>query len=159
MKVSSDTLVLGYGNPLRGDDAAGYAVAEIILSVENSHVDAISAHQLLPEHAELISRYRKVFFVDASADTSLKEMEVTLLNIMKQDLGSLHESDPASILSLCKALYDSQPEATLIAIPAQNFDFGETLSHETEIFVRHAVDFILNRSKEPPSRNARGGNA
>lgn len=149
MDVLSDTLVLGYGNPLRGDDAAGYVVAEKILSLENYNIDAVSAHQLLPEHAELIRRYRRVFFVDASVDTTLKEIRVTHLSLRKTDLGSLHACDPESILSLCKALYDSSPEATFIAIPARNFDFGEKLSPETEISVLQAVDFIMKHSTLP----------
>lgn len=149
MDVIPDTLVLGYGNPLRGDDAAGYAVAEKILSLGNNQIDAVSTHQLLPEHAELIRRYRRVFFVDASADTSIEEIRVSPLNTQKTDMGSLHACDPESILSLCKALYESSPDATFIAIPARNFDFGEELSPVTEIAVMHAVNFIMNHTTLP----------
>jgi hydrogenase maturation protease len=144
MDILSDMLVLGYGNPLRRDDAAGCLVAEKILSLDHNNIDAVSAHQLLPEHAELIRRYRRVFFVDASADKTLNEIRVTHLSATKTDMDSLHACDPESILSLCKSLYDSSPDATFIAIPARNFDFGDTLSPVTERSVMHAVNYIMN---------------
>jgi Ni,Fe-hydrogenase maturation factor len=49
-----NVLVIGYGNPLRGDDRVGWVVAERLREVAG--VTAVTTHQLLPEHADLIQQ-------------------------------------------------------------------------------------------------------
>ena len=55
--------IVGYGNPLRGDDGVGQEVATALLRQKNSggglaSATIICAHQLLPEMALDISRSR-----------------------------------------------------------------------------------------------------
>ena len=62
-----DTLVIGYGNALRGDDGAGYIAAELLRErIQNPAVEVFSLHQLAPELMEPISRARQVIFLDAA---------------------------------------------------------------------------------------------
>src|SRR5271169_6238011 len=61
------SLILGFGNPLRSDDAAGYNAAVALepeFSATNTAV--IAVHQLTPELAEPVSRASRVLFLDAS---------------------------------------------------------------------------------------------
>ena len=65
--------IVGYGNPLRGDDGVGQEVATALLRQKNSAVGLASAtiicaHQLLPEMALDISRSRFAVFIDAAHD-------------------------------------------------------------------------------------------
>lgn len=59
--------IIGYGNPLRGDDRAGFSVAEHLhaAGVLPPSVTILATHQLLPEFAELLSQVDRVIFVDA----------------------------------------------------------------------------------------------
>src|SRR5690349_3202000 len=65
-------LVIGYGNPLRGDDSLGYAVADQLLSEPRPRgpdgLWIIRSQQLTPEMAEPLSRSDVAIFVDAAAD-------------------------------------------------------------------------------------------
>jgi Ni,Fe-hydrogenase maturation factor len=58
-------LVIGYGNDLRGDDAAGPRVAELIGARELPGVRAIASRQLTPDLAEQLARADLAVFVDA----------------------------------------------------------------------------------------------
>ena len=60
-------LVIGYGNPLRGDDGIGRVIAEHIAeTLRPEAIDVVVAHQLTPELTEPISRSGLVIFVDAA---------------------------------------------------------------------------------------------
>lgn len=61
------TLIIGYGNPLRGDDAVGFLAAErLSRTIADPGVTVLAVHQITPELAEPVSRARRVIFMDAS---------------------------------------------------------------------------------------------
>jgi hydrogenase maturation protease len=60
-------LIIGYGCPLRGDDAFGWHAAHRLLKLAgNDSVQVLATHQLTPELAEPISHADLVIFIDAS---------------------------------------------------------------------------------------------
>lgn len=75
------TLIIGYGNTLRGDDGVGYRIAEIFeqeedgleshYSEESRHtVRSHPCHQLTPDLAAELAQADRVIFVDAIAPGS-----------------------------------------------------------------------------------------
>ena len=59
-------LVIGVGNPLRGDDGLGWHAAEHLRErLVELHATVTSCHQLIPELAEPVSRAERVIFIDA----------------------------------------------------------------------------------------------
>jgi len=61
-------LIIGWGNPLRGDDGVGWRAAELLSGTLAGHDVAVRvSHQLMPELAEEISRSEFVVFIAASA--------------------------------------------------------------------------------------------
>jgi hydrogenase maturation protease len=59
-------LIIGYGNPLRGDDGLGVEVACCLKEIiRDESVEVLSQHQLMPELADPVSRASLVVFVDA----------------------------------------------------------------------------------------------
>ena len=144
-------LVIGYGNPLRGDDGAGPEAARRVERLGLPGVIVIESHQLLPEHAETLSRFERAVFIDAHADLAREEIEVSAVTPSRNPEPGSHATDPASLLSLAKALYGHSPEATLIALPARNFDLCEGLSPLTESAVEQAV-IRVSKLAGPESR-------
>jgi hydrogenase maturation protease len=62
---SARVLIIGYGNSLRSDDAAGIKVAETIATWQLPHVRSLAVHQLTPELAAELAAVELVIFVDA----------------------------------------------------------------------------------------------
>ena len=59
-------LVVGYGNPLRGDDGVGWhAAAALAADPRLADTDVITGHQLTPKLAEDIAKARLAVLVDA----------------------------------------------------------------------------------------------
>ena len=59
-------LVIGYGNPLRGDDGFGSLAASYVKERQIPGVEVIVSHQLNPEHAALLPESSHAIFLDAA---------------------------------------------------------------------------------------------
>ncbi len=134
-------LVLGYGNELRRDDGAGPQVAREVAALGLAGVEVVEAHQLLPEHAEVLARFARVVFVDASVD----EPVLGLRRVTPSRDAALapHASDPAAIVALAGALFGHAPDAWMVTLPATDLGIGEGLSAETAALVPQAVAEVI----------------
>ena len=136
------TLVIGYGNSLRRDDGAGPEVARRLEELALPGVDVIEAHQLLPEHAERLSHYDRVIFVDATMEDDLPE--VCLQPIApKADAGiDAHASDPGALLALALLLFERAADGWMVRLPVEDLGIGDGLSGTAEAAVEEAVEVI-----------------
>jgi hydrogenase maturation protease len=126
----SKVLVIGYGNTLRGDDAAGVKAAELIAQ-RHPEFEYIYLHQLVPELAEQIGDYDIVFFIDAQKDITQPSARLIAPSI-EADQPRTHFISPESLLALSQQLYQRMPSnAYVIGIPASEFKFSEELSAQT----------------------------
>jgi len=134
------TLIVGYGNPLRGDDGAGYLAADLLRdSVENPEVEILSQQQLLPELMEPISRAARVIFIDASVSGRAGKFSRIPLRPGPACARFTHHATPESLLAGSQKLYGHTPEATLYTIPGRFFEAGQDLTPS----VRRAVDELV----------------
>jgi hydrogenase maturation protease len=128
-------LVIGYGNTLRGDDAAGRTVVEAVAAKHLPHVVAISATQLVPELATLIASSRAVIFVDASVEGG-QSVEVRELTPACPLSRRFHDTGPRELLALTRNCYGHPPLAWLVTVPGRDFRLGEQLSADAQ---RHVL--------------------
>ena len=67
-EMTGNALIVGYGNPLRGDDGVGQAVARAFANeAAIDGVEALACHQLTPELAERFAAAARVVLIDAVA--------------------------------------------------------------------------------------------
>jgi hydrogenase maturation protease len=137
----SKVLVIGYGNTLRGDDAAGVKAAELI-SKHHPEIICVCVHQLVPELSEQIAECDTVFFIDAQQGITPSNVRLIKPG-MEADQPHTHFISPESLLSLSQQLYQRTPsKAYIIGIPASQFEFSEELSAQTENAVHECVALI-----------------
>lgn len=135
-------VVIGYGNTLRSDDGAGQRAATLVQEWDLPQVRSYAVHQLTPELAAELATAQMAIFVDAYPESSTVQVH-SLSHEAPETTNPLgHTSNPRSILTLAKTLYDATPAAWWVLIPAVNFDFGEQLSPVTEAGVAVAVEKI-----------------
>jgi hydrogenase maturation protease len=132
------TLVIGYGNTLRRDDAAGVYAAELI-ERRYPGVMCLTAPQLTPDMAVTLAHYRTVVFIDASI--TAKEMRVTKLKTKGSAVEySSHSMTPQMLLDASNDLYGVVPRDTIqIEIPATDFTLGELPSPAVRAIVERCV--------------------
>lgn len=137
---SQKALVIGIGNPLRGDDGVGWAVIEALADgAEACEVTAGAQHQLLPELIDTIHDATAVIFVDATVEGELGAISVTSIQPASDGPASSHQLQPAVLLALGVELYGRMPPATLITIAGQEFGYEEKLSPPVQQSVAKAL--------------------
>ena len=137
----SKVLVIGYGNTLRGDDAAGVHAAELIAK-RHPEIICVRVHQLVPELAEQIAECDIVFFIDAQKDVTQLNARLVVPSV-EADQPRTHFISPESLLALSKLLYQRIPaKAYIVGIPASQFEFSEKLSTQTELAIHQSVAIV-----------------
>ena len=122
------SLVIGYGNSLRGDDSIGIKVARIVEEWHLPQVRSLANHQLTPELAAELAQVDLAIFIDACQSVDKNAVEVHSLEPSDSIEFKSHISDPEALLSLTQALFDKCPQAWWIIVPGTNFELGERLS-------------------------------
>ncbi len=135
------TLVIGYGNTLRGDDAVGPMVADQIATLKLANVRSLAVHQLTPELAAEIATTEVIWFVDAWIGGTQPVMQRLDLETTRPTLD--HNWHPGVLLSLAKTLYHAQiVGAYHLLIPAIQFEYGQAPSAIAQEAIDWAVQTI-----------------
>jgi hydrogenase maturation protease len=146
-------LVIGYGNPLRGDDAVGWVVAQRLAErVDPDTVICMAVHQLAPELAEPISRVDLLILIDAAANIppgylSSRSVDATP---EPQQVSMTHHFTAQRLLVLAQRVYGHAPHGLLFTIGAEDFGHKEELSRSVEQtcdrLVKHLVRIVSPES-------------
>lgn len=147
-----DLLVIGIGNPLRGDDGIGWFVAESLAN--RSDVDALPAHQLMPELARTISKYSTIIFVDACFGCDDIEIEIASIESDSAAMLHSHSMSPHDVLQMSFLLFGSRPKAWIIHIPVTNCDQGHGMSDRSLSMANHALEWINSQTDLNVERNS-----
>lgn len=140
--VTRHRLVIGIGNPLRGDDGVGALLAEqaaMLTAAEPGGPVAVrSVQQLTPELAAELAHLDAVLFIDAwpapvGADPQLIAVPPAVVaggptGSSSGSHSDSHRLEPAALLTVSQALYGRAPAAQLLLVPAQAFEHGTALS-------------------------------
>jgi hydrogenase maturation protease len=148
-------LVVGIGNPGRGDDGLGPAAAERLAALRLAGVTCDANYQLNIEDALACSRHDLVVFVDAARGLRVPftwnkvrpEAAVPALT---------HALGPGAVLAVCSALYGRTPEARLLAVRGHRWSVGEGLSPRAEENLGRAVRFLEGFLRKPAPREKGG---
>ena len=131
----AEILIIGYGSPLRGDDAIGWNAAEELERCFHTDplVRVIATQQLTPELADDVAASSFVLFLDASSST--KPGEICAARIHAQSAGSsfVHNLSPAWLLATAKQLRPTAPEAICITLGGWSFAVGDRISPRAQL--------------------------
>ena len=135
-------LLIGFGNPARGDDGLGIALAAAVAELGIEGVTVESDYQLNVEHAADIARHDVVVFADA--DLSLAEAYSFRKLEPKPEINfSSHSVSPAGVLGLAQKLFAADTNGYLLGIRGHVFrEFVEGLSAEARGNLQLALGFI-----------------
>jgi hydrogenase maturation protease len=135
------TLIIGYGNPLRGDDGFGWHAAVRLREViHDEGVEILPVHQLTPELMDPLSRARRVIFIDAAVGDDAGKLTVTTLAATGGPPPAFtHFATPAALLEGARSLYGANPEALLVTVVGLDFELGEELSEPVRVALESLI--------------------
>jgi hydrogenase maturation protease len=125
MKGAADKILLyGYGNPGRGDDGLGPALASAVEEQGLEGVDVDANYQLTVEDAADIGSYSAVVFVDAAVQGRAPFWFSRIDHAAVGHVGwTSHSVSPAQVVALARDLFSSRVAAYALGI--RGYQFGE----------------------------------
>jgi hydrogenase maturation protease len=138
-----DLLIIGFGNPLRGDDGLGWRAAERLAAEARPGRHAIACQELTPDLAEPLSRAARAVFIDATIDGEPGMIVVSELRASPPQAGAFsHHLDPAGLLALAATWYGHAPQAELITVAGAHFDHSEDLSPGAQVALKSLLKLV-----------------
>jgi len=153
-------VVIGYGNPQRGDDAIGQEVISHLQALKIPMVEAYAVTQLTPELSNKLAVADGVIFVDACKLGKADTVRVKPLTACgSEPAGSAvpasgHSCDPGSLLALTSSAYGRCPQAWWVEVPASDFTADNALSPLAERGVTQAlqeIEGLINAIAKTPT--------
>ena len=146
-------LVIGYGNPLRGDDGVGWRVAEAAAAVlPDPPVSVLTVQLLTPELADPISRSDLLILIDAAAEGPPGEVRCFPIAADSAAAASLaigtHEVTLDRLLGMAQELFGHCPPAYMVTIAGESFEVSVTLTPGVEASVPEAVSYVVGLGRE-----------
>ncbi len=112
-------LLIGIGNPLRGDDGVGWHLVEGL---------GLQCHQLTPELAEAVAAAERLLIVDAWLAPPRSRCLLRPLVASGGWERETHRVAPARLLAMAEQLFDRSVPADELLVPAFDFSWGECFS-------------------------------
>lgn len=139
-------LIIGYGNPLRGDDGLGRAAAERLREMALPQVEVLAAHQLTPELAEDLSGVDLAIFIDAREGGRPGAWRAEAV-VPEADAGRAftHHATPPGLVANARLLYGRAPEAMLFSMSGETFGYREGLSEAVEAALPAMLAAVMER--------------
>jgi len=120
-------LIVGIGNPSRGDDALGPCLIERLEQLDLPGVELLTDFQLQVEYALDMQGRETVIFVDASVSCG-EPYALAAVEPVADASYSSHELSPAAVLHAYARLFGPPPKSYALAIRGYRFELGEGLS-------------------------------
>ena len=155
-------IILGYGNPDRGDDGVAYHLLIDLIHTLSDNSEEISEFievgileltdeidlwynlQLIPEVSQDLAEYENAIFIDAHTAEIPEPILITEIEPKYQNSPFTHHLTPATCISLTQKLFDAAPHAILITIRGYSFDFSRELSSQTKELAGTALIKIID---------------
>jgi hydrogenase maturation protease len=143
------TLVIGIGNDLRGDDAAGLLAARR-LAERYPDVKLLTVHQLTADMALGLGAFDTVLFLDADVEASEVICRPVDPSFDRMTLDP-HHMTPAQLLAIAGALDEPLPRYIFeVALPACRFEHGGPLSPTALAGVNRVHDCVVELFASEP---------
>lgn len=151
MEAPTDVLVIGVGNPDRGDDGVGIAVARRLRELSPAHISIRECRGTATELIHCWQDAHSVIVVDAVA-TDAPPGEVLRLDLLSQRVpqpasaASTHGFGLAQAVELSRALGRLPEALVLYGVVGLCFDLGAGLSPAVTRAVQEVVEAVIAES-------------
>lgn len=145
----ADIIIVGIGNPYRGDDAAGWAVIDGLKERAGSAVKLVKQRGDIAELIDIFAHHKSVYLVDACRTGDLvgtwQRIDVHKQSIMEDNpQTSTHGFSLYQAISLAKNLDQLPNKLILYAINSIHYNIADGLSPPVARSVNSVINAILN---------------
>jgi len=139
-------LIIGIGNPSRGDDALGPLAIERLQDLNLADVELLGDFQLQVEFVLDLAGRDAVIFIDASVDPALAGFSFLPVRAQRDTSYSSHALSPEALLAAYAHHHGRPPPPChVLAIRGHAFGLGEGLSAAAAAALDDALGFLTRR--------------
>lgn len=144
----SNLIIIGIGNPFRGDDGVGWAVVDSLKTKIGEGLNVQRSRGDISELLEAFTRYSTVYLVDAccmKAPVGLWDR----IDVLKTSLPldnkqtSTHGFNLSQVIDIAKALNQLPSKLIIYVVNGGSYEIGERLSSAVEKAIEDVVQMIL----------------
>lgn len=141
-------IVVGIGNPYRGDDGAGWAIIDGLKKKLSPAIELVKQRGDIAELIDIFAQYNTVYLVDAYQSHALmdswKRIDIHQEPIPdEQPQTSTHGFSIAQAISLAKNLDQLPKKLILYAIKGDNYTISDHLSPSVAKSIDEVMEAIL----------------
>lgn len=141
--MASGTLLIGYGNPGRGDDGLGPAFARRIAARNLPGLTIEIDYQLTVDHALMMAGAERVVFADAALDAEAPFYFRPVAGAADGALGS-HSIGPDDAVALARLLFGASPSGFVLGLRGAAYgEMAEGLSEAAAASLDAAEAFFV----------------
>jgi hydrogenase maturation protease len=122
--LTAPILIIGIGNPSRGDDALGPLAIERLAGLDLPDVELLTDFQLQVEYALDLQGRKLVVFIDASG-TAPAPYTFESVTASADPSYTSHELSPAALLHACSKTFGVPPPSWVLAIRGEHWSLGQ----------------------------------
>lgn len=135
-------LIIGIGNPSRGDDALGSLCIERLQALNLPDTELLTDFQLQIEFVLDLEGRRQVIFVDATVSGE-DAFSFTQATPLEDNSTTSHALSPSALLhAYTKFSQEPLPDAHILAIRGYSFELGHALSPQASSNLDQAMAFL-----------------
>ena len=144
----SGLLVIGVGNPLRGDDGVGLVLVRRLQAHFGSRLPTLEMMAPDVAWAERIAACRELLVIDAAADAAAAPFRLVDIAAAPSPLPAggwvSHLFDWPAILALARHVHGRAPRTRLLAVSGVDFGICESLSTACRQNAEAAFAFLID---------------
>lgn len=144
MNAPAPILIIGIGNPSRGDDALGPLLIECLEALRLPDVELLTDFQLQVEFALDLQGRHHVIFIDASLNAA-SPFQFLPVTAAEDNSYTSHALSPGAVLHAYQKLFGEPPPAFVLAIRGEAFELGEGLSDAATANMEGALEWLRQR--------------
>jgi hydrogenase maturation protease len=138
------SLIYGIGNSGRQDDGLGWAFIDRLEQIRpRPRARLRRTYQLSLEDADLISRYTRVLFVDATKDPAVESFTLSRPESKLDFSFTSHAISVPSILATSQQCFEHVPDAYLLAIRGYEWELQQGLTSPAQHNLSQSLEFLL----------------
>ncbi len=148
--------IFAWGNPSRGDDAAGPWLAQRLRSRCSDEITLVEDFQLQVEHLLDCRGASLLLFVDARCDEP-GEFRFEEVIAQRSLAHTSHALTPGELLGYYSRTFvgEAPAPAFQLTVPGQHFDLGEPMSETTLLCCQRALEFLCSIIARPQPQHWR----
>jgi len=140
---NTTSLIYGIGNDGRQDDGLGWAFIDRLEQIHpRPRARLRRTYQLGLEDADLISRFTRVLFVDATKDPAVESFDLSLPEPKLDFSFTSHAISVPSILATARQCFEHVPQAYLLAIRGYEWELQLGLTGPAQHNLSRSLEFL-----------------